>query len=1106
MRNNIPDENVHEYYIPSNIFDGFTLFNANARHWVEAVILSVLPGYLFWKLIDMQDIITKVILILVVCFPILIFALIGFNGESLTQFVRTFIRYRKNRRILQYTIPEEEYAEAGPFDEQEKEIEELTLQIKDTRDRVQLKLLKKQLRGLENTLMKDKTELRKKEAAEDSEKLKKREARRQQQIKEADALAAAEIKRLAKAGEKKINKKKIQQQFREKYVTELPNTSGLKKKEERNLASQDFIPVDRIEDGCIITKGGRYIRILCVAPINFPMLSSDQQNYTIDNFAILLKGSPVNVQIKTMAKSADVEGFIEKMREKIEKEPDPKCRHMMEDYIGTLRRNATQNAVSRQFFYIIEFDESTAHRNTTDQERKRALDVACQKAKRYFNRCKNTVYEFSSESDEVDFIYRMFFDQLERFNAYGLSYYDKVDYSYNQAISAPGKEVGASDFIAPISIDLSHRKYVIIDGVYYGYMYIKSSGYRPNVWGSWLFSAINAGGGIDVDIFYERSDKDKIKSAARRQINLSSAQLRDTHSNSDAFDALTSKAQSANYIKDGLSSNEDFFYVTVIITVIAMSESALFSRMDAMKSMFDDMDMHLVGCDFHQEDALLGTLPLCKVPGSIYELGHRNMLTEDAAAIYPFSSYELMDDNGILMGTNTTNGSLVMPDVFDTKKYKNANMYIIGSSGAGKSYNLMTQALRSREAGIQTFILAPLKGYEFKRSCEAIGGQYIKLSPGSSHCINIMAIRKHDEEAIAINRLLDGMEDESILSEKISSLETLFAIMVPDISNEEEQLLNGHMVETYRGFGITSDNDSLYDPIRIGEYKTMPTLADLYKEMEHDPHMERIRNIMSKYVTGSAKNFSQPTNVSLDNDYIVIDVSSLNKKMMPIGMFIALDLMWDKIKENRTKPKRLFIDEIWHLMGAGAPVISAEFVQEIFKTIRGFGGGAVAVTQELQDFFALNNGVYGKAILNACTLGMIMRLETVELKLVRESLGLEPHESDLIQNFEKGQALILGGGNSVAVKIVSSPYEHDLISTDAADLRRIAEEKKAKEAQEAATREAENAKPAKPKAPSIPPITMDEPPHDSMTPGEMLAASRKTARIFTPLARRMVKL
>lgn len=249
-------------------------------------------------------------------------------------------------------------------------------------------------------------------------------------------------------------------------------------------------------------------------------------------------------------------------------------------------------------------------------------------------------------------------------------------------------------------------------------------------------------------------------------------------------------------------------------------------------------------------------------------------------------------------------------------------MFIVGSSGAGKTYNMLVQALHTRLSGIQTFVIAPLKGREFRRSCEAIGGQFIRIAPGSPHNINVMEIRKNDERSAMVARILDNDDgEESILSEKISSLETLFEIMVPDITNEEAQLLNGHMVSTYRKFGITDDNRSLIDPDNPDKYRKMPTLRDLSEDMAKDERMTRIRNIMSKYVTGSARNFSESTNISLDNKYTVIDLSAFekNKKMLPIAMYIALDLVNDKVKEDRTINKRIFIDEIWKLVGKGAP-------------------------------------------------------------------------------------------------------------------------------------------------------------------------------------------
>lgn len=1079
------------YEIPVNIFDGPSAFGIPARNWIEASIFSFIPGALFWNFFNFGDISIKIILVSIICIPVAVMSLIGYNGESLTQFLRTYLRFRKNRRILEYRIEDEDDGEVrGPFDALEKEINEVQALLKDTNDKALKKELKEKLKGLQKELKAEKAKHLKEAKEEEKQVADALAAKKKEEEEHADALAEEEIQRRIEAGESldKKQRKAIQEEFRKKYVLSIPKAPEKDDGIQRNISSQEYLPIDRIEDRCIITKGGRFIRILGVVPVNFPMMAAEQQNYIINQFGLLLRTCPVNIQLKTMAKSADVEGFIEAMQERMATEPNEKCRALMQDYINTLRSNATRNGVTRQFFLILEYDEEQATRNTTDKQRKLALENAVTRAKQQLKTCGNVVYEFEDEQEEVDFIYNALFSQLERFNAFGMKYSDKVDYTYNQAAAYPNRKLTAADFIAPLHIDMTNSKYVVVDGVYYGYMYIPSNGYRSLVYGSWLFGPINAGGGIDIDIFISRGDRDKVRSASRRQINLSSGMMHGQNSNTDSFDQLKRKADSANYIKNGLSQGQDFFTVTTIVTVIAMSENALFDRMRELSQIFDDMDMKCVAANYHQEDAFLGTLPLCKVPESIFALGHRNMLTSGAASIYPFASYELMDDNGILMGLNLSNGSLVMPDVFDTSRYKNPHMFIVGSSGAGKTYNMLVQALHTRLSGIQTFVIAPLKGREFRRSCEAIGGQFIRIAPGSPHNINVMEIRKNDERSAMVARILDNDDgEESILSEKISSLETLFEIMVPDITNEEAQLLNGHMVSTYRKFGITDDNRSLIDPDNPDKYRKMPTLRDLSEDMAKDDRMTRIRNIMSKYVTGSAHNFSEPTNISLDNKYTVIDLSAFekNKKMLPIAMYIALDLIDDKVKEDRTKNKRVFIDEIWRLVGKGAPEAAAQSVLEMFKTFRGLGCGVVAVTQELSDFFALDNGSYAQAILNACSLGMVMATEPVALNLLRNSLSLEQNEIEMIQGLERGQALLIGNGSSVAIKIIASRLEHELITTDVHEMNAMVEERMKEMADE---------------------LDSSAEPSEDLTPGELITASRRASQNLDSVGHRKVKL
>lgn len=236
----------------------------------------------------------------------------------------------------------------------------------------------------------------------------------------------------------------------------------------------------------------------------------------------------------------------------------------------------------------------------------------------------------------------------------------------------------------------------------------------------------------------------------------------------------------------------------------------------------------------------------------------------------------------------------------------------------------------------------------------------------------------------------------------------------------------------YGAFGITHDNDSLYEDKNATppKMKVMPVLGDLHKNLLGNPMTERIAVILSRFVTGSAQSFNWQTNVNLDNDYVVLDLSDLKEKLLLVGMMIALDYVWDKIKSVIIKKKAIMIDEIWQLVGATSNRLAAEFCLTIFKTIRGFGGIAVSATQDLSDFFGLDDGKYRRAIINSSQNKIVLNLEPDEAKYVQDVLKPTKTEIDSITRFERGEALICSGVNKVPVSIKAFPAEHELITTD----------------------------------------------------------------------------
>ena len=352
-------------------------------------------------------------------------------------------------------------------------------------------------------------------------------------------------------------------------------------------------------------------------------------------------------------------------------------------------------------------------------------------------------------------------------------------------------------------------------------------------------------------------------------------------------------------------------------------------------------------------------------------------------------------------------------------------------------------SLRLRMRGVQCYILAPLKGHEFKRACHKIGGTYIKLAPGSSACINVMEIRPTLTPEMELIDELDYSDIDSMLAKKIQQLMIFFSLLIPDMSNEEEQMLDEALVKTYAKFGITHDNSSIYEDSGSGKVKTMPILGDLYEVLKESPLTTRLATIVSRFVTGSAQSFNRQSNIDLRNRYVVLDISELKGKMLPVGMMIALDYVWDQVKADRTKKKMVFIDEIWKLIGGSANKQAAEFCLEIFKIIRGYGGGAVAATQDLSDFFGLEDGRYGRSILNNSKTKIILNLEPDEAEYVKDVLKLTRTEIRSITQFERGEALISSNSNKVPVIIKASREEQQMITTDRAELEAMLNELKA---------------------------------------------------------------
>lgn len=822
-----------------------------------------------------------------------------------------------------------------------------------------------------------------------------------------------------------------------------------KRKPEKLSFTQDFIPIKNLEHGIIETADGRYIKILEVEPINFMLRSAEEQYAIISSFASWLKISPVHLQFKSITRKADSDKHIAMLRKEMDTEENEQCKKLSEGYIRLIKDVGSREALTRRFFLIFRYEELRRNENSDYGQICSTLLTAEQNARAYFMQCGNNILQPKDPDEATAEILYMFFN---RRSCVEEPFHSRVDRIVLDTMAAKNKVIGIdpvphirmAHFIAPRGIDLTHRNYIIMDGLYYSFLYIKGNGYPNKVRAGWMSSLINAGEGIDVDVFLRRENRSKTIDKVAQRIRLNRTKLKSMQDTSTDYEELAGSIQAGYFIKQGIANyNEDLFYMSVFVTVSARTYEELMWRKQQMTDMLKSMDMYVSDCSFQQEDALRTVMPFLQMSPKLEKKSKRNVLTSGAASTYMFTSFEMSDDTGVLLGINRHNNSLCIVDLFDTKKNKNANLNLLGTSGAGKTFTMQLLALRMRMRGIQCYIIAPIKGHEFRRACNRIGGQFIKIAPGSPHCINIMEIRHTISPEMELIDELDYSEMDSLLAQKIQQLMIFFSLLIPDMTNEEEQMLDEALIRTYGKFGITHDNDSVYADRNAvpPKMKTMPILGDLHEELQKNEMTKRIAVIVSRFVTGSAQSFNQQTNVDLSNKYIVLDLSELKGKLLPVGMMIALDYVWDKIKSDRTKKKAIMIDEIWQLIGAGSNRMAAEFCLEIFKVIRGFGGAAISATQDLSDFFGLEDGRYGRAIINNSKNKIILNLEPDEAEFVRDTLKLTKTEIRSITRFERGEALICSNNSKVPVIIKASKEEQEMITTDRAELEAILKER-----------------------------------------------------------------
>mgnify|MGYP002519492110 CR=1 FL=1 len=567
------------------------------------------------------------------------------------------------------------------------------------------------------------------------------------------------------------------------------------------------------------------------------------------------------------------------------------------------------------------------------------------------------------------------------------------------------------DLVAPASLEFKGN-YFMLGTRYCRTLYVY--GYPRSVYTGWLSSVINLDEVIDISMYIYPVDSQVVMNNLQRKVTQLEASMEVNAEHGKIRDpGLEAAYQDAEELRDKLQvGSEKFFRFGLYITLSAGSEDELKFVTHKVETVLGQQMVLTKPASAQQEQGMNSTIPQFSDEVKI----RRNMDTGALSTTFPFTSADLTQDDGILYGINLHNNGLV---IFDRYSLENANMVVFAKSGAGKSFTVKLEALRSMMMGADILIIDPEN--EYQKLCDAVGGSYIRLSLNSDTRINPFDLPRvvdsddgQDTDALRANLItLHGLLRQMLGASQVAADGTTVNILSPS----EEADLDQALIDTYARVGITSDP--------LTHNSTPPVMSDLYDTLAHmggsGPSLaQRLR----QYTTGTfAGIFSQQSNVKIDNHMVVFNIRDLEDELRPVAMYIVLNHIWNKVRTDQRK-RMLIVDEAWQLMKYPD---SANFMFSLAKRARKYYLGLTTITQDVEDFIS---SPMGRAIVANSSIQLLLKQSPSAVDVLGQVFKLTEEELKRLSNFPVGQGLFFAGQNHVLIQIIASETEQSLITTN----------------------------------------------------------------------------
>ena len=577
------------------------------------------------------------------------------------------------------------------------------------------------------------------------------------------------------------------------------------------------------------------------------------------------------------------------------------------------------------------------------------------------------------------------------------------------------------DDIAPAYINLSNPKYIEIDNFFYGGLIVTNYYREQN--DILLKTLLNTNINMNISIFYEKQDQYKTIKDLTYHIGNVGTDITEKNKNREDIDIAIYTYNDAKYIRKEMQVNgEELYFLYIYVTVFADNVKELNFYLNSIEGLMQSRGMQTKRANFREEQVFKSCLPIAENDIDIKNSAKRNVLTNGLISTYPFITSSIFDEEGIFIGKNIYNNSLIFVDRYNTEKYRNANMCIFGTSGAGKSFYTKLLILRYRLLGIEQYVIDPER--EYIKLAKELDETEIKIGPSSNTYVNVFDIREESLEE----------DEKGYLAVKIAKLIGFFNLIFGEMNEDEKGIIEEKIIRLYNLKNINFDDESLFivnkNNIISKKFKSsldMPILEEFYEILNEDEKTKKFSIKLIPFIKGSLKFFNNYTNIELNNKLIVADVYELGEENLKYGMYLFTELFWDKIKINRKNKKAIYLDEIWRLIGVTSNKEVASFIYKIFKTIRKYGGSGVAITQDVSDLFSLENGTYGRSILNNSSIKSFFLLEEDNIKILSENVNLSEKEKIEIKSLKRGESLMFIGDNHILTKVECSEMEKKII-------------------------------------------------------------------------------